>query len=90
MKTTTESEKNWQDWELHRAVTPKNTFIIFILFIALGFSAHNTQIDKAAVETSKALLSAIGIGESDVLDGAIRFKKKHFPFKFLNEQLLIG
>jgi len=73
--------KHWQDWELHRTVTPKNIIIIFIVFILLSFSAHNTELDKAAIETSKAVLSIVGVGESQVLDGALRFVSKAFPLQ---------
>lgn len=79
--SNTEQAKHWQEWQLYRAVTPKNLAILFVLFIALSISAHNTQIDKAAIETSKAALSAIGIGESDVLDGAVRFAGNAFPIQ---------
>lgn len=54
---------------------------MFIVFIILSFSAHNTELDKAVLETSKAGLSIIGIGESQVLDGALRFVNKAFPIQ---------
>lgn len=76
-----EQAKHWQEWPLYRAVTAKNIALLFVLFIMLSISAHNTQIDKAAVETSKAVLSAIGIGESDVLDGAVHFASNAFPMQ---------
>ncbi|MFK5914288.1 MAG: phosphonate ABC transporter, permease protein PhnE [Woeseiaceae bacterium] len=79
MNSNTEQPRHWQEWELHRSITPKNIFIIFIIFIVLSFSAHNTELDTAVVETSKAALSIVGIGESQVLDGALRFVGKAFP-----------
>jgi len=81
MISQTEQSKHWREWELHRAVTPKNLLVLFVVFIILSFSAHNTELDKAAVETSKAVLSVVGIGESQVLDGAVRFVGKAFPIQ---------
>lgn len=81
MSMKLESTKSWQQWELYRAVTPRNILIFLVLFVLLSISAHNTQIDKAAIETSKAVFSAVGIGESDVLDGALRFGSKAFPIQ---------
>ena len=74
-------DKSWHHWEVHKVVTPKVIIISFVLFILFSISAHNTEIDKAAVETAKAGLSAIGIGESDVLEGASRFISKAFPIQ---------
>ena len=68
MNSKSHSNKPWQDWEPHRAVTPKFIFISLVLFVLFSFSAHNTEIDKAAIETSKAVLSVVGIGESDATD----------------------
>jgi phosphonate transport system permease protein len=73
------SVRSWQQWELHRSVTPRNLLIALVLFMLLGFSAHNTEMDKAFVQTSGAVLSLLGIGESQVLDGAIRFGSQAFP-----------
>ncbi|HED15171.1 MAG TPA: phosphonate ABC transporter, permease protein PhnE [Gammaproteobacteria bacterium] len=81
MNTHPRQEKNWQQWELYRAVTAKNLIILLLAFVLLSISAHNTEIDKAFVETSKAVLSAVGIGDSDVLDGAMRFGSKAFPIQ---------
>jgi phosphonate transport system permease protein len=69
----------WQQWELHRSITPRNLLIAFVAFLLLSFSAHNTEMDKALVQTTGAVLSAVGIGESQVLDGAIRFGSQAFP-----------
>ncbi|NJN45356.1 MAG: phosphonate ABC transporter, permease protein PhnE [Candidatus Competibacteraceae bacterium] len=38
-------------------------------------------MDTAFIETSKAALSVVGIGESQVLDGALRFGSKAFPIQ---------
>lgn len=73
--------QSWQRWELHRTVTPKTLLFAFIAVILLSWSAHNTEMDKAFVETSKAALSMVGIGESPVLDGAIRFGRQAFPMQ---------
>jgi len=80
MNTQTDN-KHWNEWQVYQAITPKNIFILFIAFILLSFSAHNTELDKAFVETSKAALSAVGIGDSQVLDGAARFGSKAFPIQ---------
>jgi len=77
----TNTVKAWHNWQLHQAITPKTLVIAFIVFVLFSISAHNTQIDKAAVETAKAGLSAVGIGESDVLEGASRFISKAFPIQ---------
>ncbi|MEW8277531.1 MAG: phosphonate ABC transporter, permease protein PhnE [Candidatus Thiodiazotropha sp.] len=73
--------RSWEQWELHRTVTPKNILILFVAIILLSISAHNTEMDKAFVETGKAALSMAGIGESQVLDGAVRFGSKAFPLQ---------
>jgi phosphonate transport system permease protein len=69
----------WQQWQLHRSITPRNLLIALLVFVLLSISAHNTEMDQAFVQTSEALLSAVGIGESQVLDGAIRFGSQAFP-----------
>ena len=76
------SNSHWQDWALYQAITPKSILLIMIAFILISISAHNTEMDKAAIETSKAALSAVGIGDSQVLDGAVRFAGKAFPLQF--------
>ena len=81
MNTHADKASDWQQWELYRTVTPKNLIILFLAFVLLSISAHNTEIDKAFVETSKAVLSAVGIGNSGVLDGASRFGSKAFPIQ---------
>ena len=77
----TEQARSWQEWQLHRTVTPRNLLILFICFVLLSISAHNTELDKAAVETIQAVLSTLGIGESQVLEGAARFGSKAFPIQ---------
>lgn len=81
MSIHTEQPKHWREWEIYHAITPKSLVILFVLFILLSFSAHNTELDKAALETSKAVLSVVGIGESQVIDGAARFVAKAFPIQ---------
>jgi phosphonate transport system permease protein len=81
MNASTDQGRPWQQWDLHRAITAKNILIALVLFIVLSISAHNTEIDIAVVKTSKALLSAFGIGESQVLDGAVRFAGQAFPLQ---------
>lgn len=71
----------WQRWDLQRTVTPKTLFISFIALLLLSWSAHNTEMDKAFVETGKAVLSIVGIGESQVLDGALHFGGQAFPIQ---------
>lgn len=72
---------SWERWELHRTITPRNIFLALVIFIALSFSAHNTEMDKAFVETSQAVFSLVGIGDSPVLDGAVRFGSQAFPLQ---------
>lgn len=75
------SNKSWGNWELHQAVTPKTIIMVLFFLILLSFSAHNTEIDKASVETAKAALSIVGVGESDLFDGVSRFSNKAFPIQ---------
>ncbi|MGD8938051.1 MAG: phosphonate ABC transporter, permease protein PhnE [Gammaproteobacteria bacterium] len=82
MNLKTEPGSHWQQWQIHRAVTPKNLLILLVVLVLLSISAHNTEIDKAFIETSNAVLSAFGIGgDSPVLDGAVRFGSKAFPIQ---------
>ena len=80
--STDKQIQSWEHWALYRAITAKNVFIAFFAFILLSISAHNTEMDKAFIETSKAVLSLVGIGESQVLDGAARFGSQAFPLQF--------
>jgi phosphonate transport system permease protein len=66
-------------WSLHQVVTPKKIGILLVIFLLLGWSAHNTHMDKAFWENTKALGAMVGIGESGVLDGAKKFAAKAFP-----------
>ena len=50
-KTHETIEKEWQKWHLHQMVTPKMVSLLLLVFIALGFSAHNTEMDTAAIKT---------------------------------------
>lgn len=79
-KTHETIEKEWQKWHLHQMVTPKMISLLLLVFIALGFSAHNTEMDTAAIKTGEAVLAATGLTESTVLDGASSFVKEAFPF----------
>ena len=73
--------RSWESWELHRTVTPRNILILLLMLGLLSWSGHNTEMDTAVVETSKAVLSLVGIGESQVLDGAVRFGSQAFPLQ---------
>ncbi len=73
--------RDWREWQLYQAVTPKTLLILFVAVVLLSFSAHNTEMDKAFVETSKAALSVVGVSESQVLDGAVRFAENAFPIQ---------
>ncbi|TVZ41071.1 phosphonate transport system permease protein [Alteromonadaceae bacterium 2753L.S.0a.02] len=80
--TTPTLESTWSLWQLHRGVTPKKLFLSFVVFVLLSWSAHNTEMDRAFVETSGAVLSIFGIGNSQVLDGALRFGAQALPLQF--------
>lgn len=73
--------RSWEHWDLYRAVTPRNVLFMLIAFLLLSISAHNTEMDKAFVETSQAVMAMVGIGDSQVLDGAVRFGSKAFPIQ---------
>lgn len=89
MKTSIEQSRHWQQWELYRAVTPRNLIILLLAIVLLSISAQNTEMDKAVVETSKAVLSAVGIGDSQVLDGAVRFGQSAFPIQISERKEVI-
>jgi phosphonate transport system permease protein len=84
MKTSTNpnEKRDWREWQTYQAVTPKTILFLFFAFVLLAWSGHNTEMDKAVVETSKAVLSAVGIGDSDVLKGATKFGSQAFPLQF--------
>lgn len=69
-----------ETWELHRAITSKTIAILIVVVIALGFSARNVELDKAASETGQAIASLFGVGDSKVISGAANFLDKAFPF----------
>lgn len=75
-------KRGWREWQVYQAVTPKTIFALLIAFMLLAWSGHNTEMDKAAVETGKAVLSAVGIGDSDVLNGVSKFGSQAFPIQF--------
>ncbi|MES9942479.1 MAG: phosphonate ABC transporter, permease protein PhnE [Candidatus Thiodiazotropha sp. 6PLUC2] len=81
MNNADSQPRSAEHWELYRAITPRNLLISIVAFVLLSISAHNTEMDKAFVETSQAVLSVFGIGDSQVLDGAIRFGSKSFPIQ---------
>jgi phosphonate transport system permease protein len=81
MNNADSQPRSAEHWELYRAITPRNLLIAIVVFVLLSISAHNTEMDKAFVETSQAVLSVFGIGDSQVLDGAIRFGSKAFPIQ---------
>lgn len=81
MNSSTDQSRPWKQWDCYRAITPKTISFALVFFVFLAISAHNTEIDIAAIKTSKAILSAVGIGESQVLDGAVRFAGKAFPLQ---------
>ncbi len=84
MNTVTQINKkrDWREWQPYQAVTPKTILFLFFAFVLLAWSGHNTEMDRAAVETSKAVLSAVGIGDSGVLDGVSKFGRQAFPIQF--------
>lgn len=69
----------WTHWEMHQAITSRNIFFVFIFTLFLMWSGHNTEMDKAFVETGKAVASTVGIGDSNMLSGAGRFASQAFP-----------
>lgn len=71
----------WDQWELHRVVTPKTLFILLTVFVLLSYSAHNVEMDKAFVENAKAVGSIAGLNDSRVVDNAISFLEKAFPLQ---------
>lgn len=81
MTQLNQTARSWQDWQLHQAITPRKLLIAMVALILLSISAHNTEMDKAFIETSKAALSVVGLSDSQVLDGAVRFGSKAFPIQ---------
>ena len=72
--------KNWHQWSLEQMVTPKMVGMLLLIMVLLGFSAHNTEMDKATYKTGEAVLAVTGLTQSTVLDGATSFIKQAFPF----------
>lgn len=75
----TTNTKNWHQWSLEQMVTPKMVGMLLLIIVLLGFSAHNTEMDKAAYKTGQAALAVTGLTQSTVLDGAASFVKQAFP-----------
>ena len=78
--TSTIAKNDWQQWSLQQMVTPKMIGLLLIVFIVLGFSARNTEMDTAAYKTGEAALAVTGLTQSTVLDGATSFVREAFPF----------
>lgn len=74
--------RHHSEWALHRAITPKIIVFLLVASIALAFSAKNTELDRAALETGEAIVALTGATESKVLDSAGRFLSDAFPFTF--------
>tara|TARA_R110002074_G_scaffold114782_1_gene245438 strand:+ start:69504 stop:70511 length:1008 start_codon:yes stop_codon:yes gene_type:complete len=77
-----QNEKPWQQWELQQVVTPKIVGLLLLMIVLLGFSARNTEMDKAAYKTGEAILAVVGLSKSTVMDGASSFAKQAFPLTF--------
>lgn len=77
--------KHWSQWQTYQSITPKTLFVAFIVFLVLAWSGKNVEMDKAAVETGNAVLAAVGLSDSSVLDGVARFGSKAFPLQFSTE-----
>ncbi len=79
---STNGARHHSQWELHRAITPKLVGILLLVFIALAWSAKNTELDRAVIETGQAVVALTGATDSKVLDSAGRFLNDAFPFTF--------
>ena len=62
-----QNEKPWQQWELQQVVTPKIVGLLLLMIVLLGFSARNTEMDKAAYKTGEAILAVVGLSKSCLL-----------------------
>jgi len=80
------SAKNWHQWSLEQIVTPKMVGILLLIMVLLGFSAHNTEMDKATYKTGEAVLALTGLTQSTVLNGTTSFVKQAFPFTIESRQ----
>ncbi|MEA3468725.1 MAG: phosphonate ABC transporter, permease protein PhnE [Thermodesulfobacteriota bacterium] len=67
-------------WQLHKTITPKLIAILLLCTVVIGWSAHNTEMDRAALENIQAVGALMGIGDSKVVSGATGFVRKAFPF----------
>ncbi|ABM05370.1 ABC phosphonate transporter inner membrane protein [Psychromonas ingrahamii 37] len=74
-------KRDHSQWQTYQAITPKTVLFLFLAFVLLAWSGQNTEMDKAAIETSKAVLSAVGIGDSEVLNGVSKFASQAFPIQ---------
>jgi len=81
-KLLTPQVRSHEQWELHKAITPKLIGILLVIFILLTISAKNSELDKAAYETGKAVVALTGATDSKVLDSAGSFISDAFPFTF--------
>lgn len=72
--------RSYEQWPLERAVTSRTIGAALLLFVLVGWSAHNIKLDAAAWETGRAVVALTGLTDSRVLDGASDFLKDSFPF----------
>lgn len=77
-----EKYTSYEQWPLHQAITPKTIALVLIAIIFLALSAKNTELDKAAYETGKAVIALTGSTESNVLSAASEFISDALPFTF--------
>ena len=82
VNTSSVPGRSHERWELHNAITPKLIGILLVVFVLLIISAKNTELDKAAYESGKAVVALTGVTESKVLDSAGSFISEAFPFNF--------
>jgi phosphonate transport system permease protein len=68
-------------WELQRVVSKTTIGILLLFFLFLGWSIHNTGMDKATVENIKAIGSLMGLCDSKVVSGAVNFLERAFPLQ---------
>lgn len=76
-----ETERPWKNWELQKAISPKTLLLLLLVVVLLTFSAKNTEMDKAAIETGGIALHFLGIKDSKVVNGAMNFVAEAFPFQ---------
>lgn len=73
---------SYEQWPLHQAITPKTIALLLVAIVLLGLSAKNTELDKAAYETGKAVVALTGVTDSNVLRAADEFISDALPFTF--------